>query len=74
MKRVRVLRDNIDKGDPSPILVESVDSRGFVTFKVEAAEVNMQGNVRMVYDPEHALADGTRVWIECDTVEVLRRS
>ena len=71
MKRVRVLRDSIDKGDPNPILVEFI-SGGFVGVKLGCAEVEMIGDVVMRYEPDAPLADGTRVWIECDDVKVRR--
>ena len=72
MKRVRVLRDNIDKRDPNPILVENIEG-GFVSWSIPCAELHMLGNVRMTYEPDHGLADGTRVWIECDDVTITRR-
>lgn len=73
MKRVRVLRDSIDKGDASPILVEVIDG-GFVKFGATCAEVELIGNVVMRFEPGAPLADGTRVWIECDDVRIRRRA
>jgi hypothetical protein len=72
MTRVRVLRDNIDKGDPAPILIEDVRADGTVAKSAQCAEAWMHGNVRITYEPDHGLADGTRVWIECDGAQAIR--
>jgi hypothetical protein len=74
MRRVRVLRDAIDRGDPNPILVESITAGGFVTFAIGCHGVTLLGDVRMRFEPDAPLADGTRVWIECDDVRGVTRS
>lgn len=64
MMRIRVLRDDIDKKVPDPLLIEAVVD-GQVLSSRQCSEVEMFGEVRMVYRPDAPLADGTRVWIEC---------
>lgn len=67
MIRVTVNRDGIDKGTANPIRIERP---GLLT--ADCAEAELRGNVRIVFRPDAPLADGTRVWIECDDARVIR--
>ena len=66
MIRVRVLRDNIDRGDPNPILVEYMERDGTVRKAQATADFIIPAgySTHIVFRPDAPLADGSRVWIE----------
>jgi hypothetical protein len=65
--RVTVNRDGIDKRVALPIETENLKTGR----KAKAAEVQITCG-RMVYRPDAPLADGTRVWIECEAAYLRR--
>lgn len=65
---VRVNRDGLEKGTAKqPIMVQTPSGHCF-----DAAEVSFPKGARLVYEPDHPLQDGTRVWIEAPAAVVLR--
>lgn len=72
MFRVRVNKASLALADgPAPrwpIIVEDANTGR----RQDAAEVRLLGDVKMVYKPKEPLQDGTRVWVECEIVRVIR--
>lgn len=69
--RIRVNRASLDnKAErPSwPIIVENV----LTGARRDAAEVALEGDVRVIFNPDSPLQDGTRVWIEADKAKIIR--
>lgn len=69
--RIRVNRASLDNRAerPSwPIIVENI----LTGVRRDAAEVKLDGDVRIIFNPDSPLQDGTRVWIEADTAKIIR--
>lgn len=68
--RVRVNRASLDNRAERahwPIIVENVQTGA----RRDAREVNLEGNVKIIYNPDEPLQDGTRVWVEADRAVVI---
>lgn len=63
MIRVTVNRDGLERGTArNPLLVW----RPGAARPQERSSVELEGNVRVVYEPNNPMPDGARVWIEAD--------
>lgn len=56
-----IVAANQKSGDRTPPITIMRNGR-----RVSASDVEMEGVSRVVYDPDHPLKSGARVWIECD--------
>lgn len=57
LKRIYVNQTRLHNGDPTPILIETVNGNHHV------AHCDIQGDTRVRYDPERPI-DEPRVWLE----------